>query len=447
VFDIVAVPRVDAAAVSAFARDLRDFEAPDERALVDGLTALEALKSAAAAVQARLAEALDRTVRARQAAAGVPDEEQGRGVAAQVALARHESPFSGGRHLGLAKALVREMPHALEALHDGRLSEWRATLLVRETACLSRDDRSAVDRELCADPATLAGLGDRAVADAARRVAYRLDPQAFVARAKKAEKDRRVTVRPAPDTMSFLTGHLPVAQGVAAFAALTKAADEARAAGDPRSRGQVMADTMVQRITGQAHADQVPIEVGLVLTDRTLLGDDDEPATVPGFGPVPAGAARDLLSQSERVALRRLLTEPTTGQLVAMESRSHEFPIGLRRFLRLRDLTCRTAWCDAPVRHGDHVVPRADDGPTSAANGQGLCEACNYTKEVTGWAAREGPTSRPGHHVVETITPTGHVYRSRAPALHSPAASPGSTPTRSLLEREFARVLREYTAA
>jgi hypothetical protein len=444
-FEAVVKPLgVDAAGVWAFARDLRSFEASDEKGLVEGLTAVEELKSAAAAAQARIAEALDRAVRARQAAAGAHADEQGRGVAAQVALARHESPVTGGRHLGLAKALVREMPHTLSALSDGRLSEWRATLLVRETACLSRDDRAAVDRDLCSDPSTLAGLGDRAVADAARRAAYRLDPQAFVARAAKAEKDRRVTLRPAPDTMSFLTGHLPVAQGVAAYAALTKAAAEARAAGDPRTRAQVMADMMVQRITGQALAEQVPLEVEVVITDRSLLGDDDEPAMVPGYGPLPAGAARDLLARADQVALRRLLTEPTTGQLVALESRSRHFPEGLRRFLRLRDLACRTPWCDAPVRHGDHVVADADGGATSAANGQSLCEACNYTKEVPGWSAREGPTCRPGDHVVETITPTGHVYRSRAPALHSP---PAPAPEMSLMEREFARLLRSYTAA
>jgi hypothetical protein len=134
-------------------------------------------------------------------------------------------------------------------------------------------------------------------------VAYRLDPQAFVARAAKAEKDRRATLRPAPDTMSFLTGHLPVAQGVAAYAALTRAADEARAAGDPRTRSQVMADTMVQRITGQAHADQVPLEVEVIITDRSLLGEDDEPALVPGYGSVPPGSVRDLLARTEQVAL------------------------------------------------------------------------------------------------------------------------------------------------
>jgi hypothetical protein len=448
-FEAVAAPiaGVDTGSVSSFAGDLAGFAPGEEAGLVEGLSALEDLKAAAAAAQARLAEALDRAVRAREAAAGLPADRRGRGVAAQVALARRDSPVCGGRHLGLGQALVREMPHTLTALAQGRLSEWRATLLVRETACLTRHDRSVVDRELCADPGTLAGLGDRAVAEAARRAAYRLDPQAAVDRAAKAAKDRRVTLRPAPDTMTNLTGLLPVAEGVAAYAALCRAADQARAAGDPRTRGQVMADTLVERLTGQARAEQVPVEVAVLLTDRALLGHDDEPATVPGYGPVPAGWARELIARAAHATLRRLLTAPGTGQLVGMESRSRQFPLGLRRFLTLRDQACRTPWCDAPVRHGDHVVDAAAGGPTSAGNGQGLCEACNYVKQLPGWAAREDPLSRRGDHVVETITPTGHLHRSRAPALHQPVAPPGAEPTGSLLERELARVLRQHAAA
>ncbi len=36
-----------------------------------------------------------------------------RSVAAQVALARRESPHAGNRHLGVARALVMEMPHTM----------------------------------------------------------------------------------------------------------------------------------------------------------------------------------------------------------------------------------------------------------------------------------------------------------------------------------------------
>ena len=60
----------------------------------------------------------------------MPAAELGAGVGAQIALARRESPAKGGRLLGLAKALVTEMPHTLAALETGQLNEWRATLLV-----------------------------------------------------------------------------------------------------------------------------------------------------------------------------------------------------------------------------------------------------------------------------------------------------------------------------
>ena len=54
-----------------------------------------------------------------------------------------------------------------------------------------------------------------------------------------------------------------------------------------------MADLAVERMTGQSVAGGVAVTVHLVLTDRTLLQGDREPAFVPGYGPVPAGWARD----------------------------------------------------------------------------------------------------------------------------------------------------------
>lgn len=48
-----------------------------------------------------------------------------------------------------------------------------------------------------------------------------------------------------------------------------------------------MADTLVERITGEAEAGQMRVEVQLVMSDRTLLDGDLEPALVQGYGPVP----------------------------------------------------------------------------------------------------------------------------------------------------------------
>ena len=143
-------------------------------------------------------------------------------MASEVALARRDSPARGGRHLGFAKALVHEMPHTLAALECGAPSEWRATLIVRESACLDVEDRRVLDAEMCADITKLDGMGDARVVAAAKEIACRLDVQSVVDRAAKAESDRTVTIRPAPDTMTYVTALLPVAQGVGVYAALNK---------------------------------------------------------------------------------------------------------------------------------------------------------------------------------------------------------------------------------
>jgi uncharacterized protein DUF222 len=409
--------------VRAFIASLAVLEGGSDAERIDLISALESVKGAAAAAQARLAVDFADSQESAQAAAGVPARERGRGVAAQIALARRDSPHRGSRHLGFARALVHEMPETMTHLTAGSVSEWRATILCRETAVLSADDRREVDRQLGAD---LPSMGDAEVVRAARGLTAQLDPESVARRASKATSDRCVTLRPAPDTMTYLTGLLPVAQGVATYAALDGHARELIAAGDERGRGQIMADTLVERVTGQARADAVPVEVQLVMSADTLTGAADEPAEVVGHGPISAETARALLSASAEsealVWFRRLVTTLDGSQLVGLESRRRMFPEGLRRFLVLRDKTCRTPWCDAPIRHADHVVAAGRDGPTSAANGQGLCAACNQAKEASGWSAQvvaDGLTEagRARRHRVQLRTPTGHTYDSTAPPL------------------------------
>lgn len=384
-------------------------EVPDAER-IDRIRLLENVKGAIAAAQAREAVALKRSVVAAEAAGGVPASKRGRGVAAQVALARRESPHRGDRLMGLAEALVNELPHTMDALARGQLSEWRATLVCRETACLSADDRREVDRRIAVGLPT---MSDRQLAAYARRIGYTLDPGSLVERTARAVEDRRVTIRPAPDSMAVVSAVLPVAQGVALYASLARAADSARATGDPRSRNQLMADTLVMRGTGQEEADQTPIEIQLMMADRTLLKGGRIPADIVGYGPLPAGMARFLVASlhpTTKVWLRRLYTHPATGELVAMESKRRLFPEPLRRFLLARDQLCRAPWCGAPIRHADHVEPHARGGPTSAANGQGLCERCNQVKETAGWSAATEPDG-----AIVSTAPTGHRYRSKAP--------------------------------
>jgi len=392
----------------------------DERALVDRIRALEDTKARLCAEQAELTVRLDAAVRARHEQARVPAARRGRDVAGLVGYARRESPAKGSRLLGLAHALA-EQPHTLAAMKAGVLSEWRATLISRETACLSRDDRALVDAQISAPGPDgsyrFDGWGDQRLSAEVQKAVYAVDPQAVVNRRAKAEAERRVSMRPAPDTMAQLSALLPATQGVAVWATLTRVADQARSAGDPRSRGQVMADTLVERITGQQRAAAVPVTINVVISDQALLGGDRQPAWLQGYGPVPA----DTITPDMFTALRRLYANPATGALVAMESVAREFPAGLARFIDLRDRTCRTPYCDAPIRHHDHAAAHAVGGPTTAGNGQGLCEQCNHTKQAPGWRSRPA-TGPPGQrHTIETTLPTGHQTRSTAPALPTPA--------------------------
>ena len=495
---------------------------PPDAQEIDRIAVLEQVKSACAAGQAQLSASLlkrrltqDRVDASDRPGVGRhadPDQVR-RGVAAEIGFARHESPARARRMLGLAQALTADMPATLAALAAGATSEYRAQLVAQEFGCLGADDRKVADREIGPQ---LAGLGDLRSRHAAAGIAARLDPEAVLAKIRGAVADRRVSIRPAPDTMLRLSALLPLAGGMAAYFALCRHAEHEAATGcvDGRTRDQVMADELVARLTnppagvandpaaavaegmtptdapagaaapaapspstaaadgsgsattsrtadgdaditesvcaddpadpgpsapadhasvsaaptgcddyGAPHAPGGAVDLQLIMTDRALLDGDDAPAHLTGYGPIPAALARHLIvtctdgpnrpdSTAAKVFLRRLYTDPDTGQLVAMDSKAREFPAGARRFLIARDQICRTPWCDAPIRHIDHITPAARGGPTTIGNGQGLCANCNYTKQSPGWAVSTGRDDD-----IMIATPSGQTASSRAPGL------------------------------
>ena len=133
--------------------------------------------------------------------------------------------------------MTTELPHTWAAWRAGRITEWKATLVARETACLSREDRAAVDAAVASDADRLERFGDRELVAACQQEAYRLDAESFVARRRRAEADRHVSLRPAPDCMTWLTALLPVKQGVAAYAALTRVGGLCASARRPAEQG------------------------------------------------------------------------------------------------------------------------------------------------------------------------------------------------------------------
>lgn len=231
---------------------------------IDRIRLLDELKSAAAAAQARETAAFAASQRQEQLDVGVPAERASRGIAAQVALARRISPHSAQRYVGWSTILTTELSATFAALVCGATTEWRAMLVARETAWLSREHRALVDREFAG---RLESLGDKRVEHETKKAAYR--------------------------------------------PALYREADTLIGVGDRRGRGQIMADTLVARLTGQATASDVPLEVNLVMTSSSLLdprssnaaddggisgaADSEGAARLDGYGTVPAAWARELV--------------------------------------------------------------------------------------------------------------------------------------------------------
>ncbi|AKU18819.1 hypothetical protein VV02_10625 [Luteipulveratus mongoliensis] len=442
---------------------------------IDQLALLERVQAACVAAQARVMVDFDASQRHDQAEAGVPRRRQGGGVADQIGLACKISPQAAAMRLGRARVLVAEMPCTMRALARGDISERVADAAVRQTSHLEPADRRAVDA--LAAP-RLPDMSLREADAAVRRLAYQRDPEGSVARIAAAARDRAVWSRPAPDCMSRLSAILPAAQGVAAYASLDQQARHLRAQGDGRTLSQLRADVLVERLTGQASAEAVPVEVGITMTVEALLDDSDEPAYVDGHGPVPAALARtiaagrqqaetsrDPVGERSRAWVRRIFTDPIDGSVIAVDPRRRELDGPLRRHLDTRDRVCRVPFCDSPIRHRDHVEPYSEGGLSTIANGQGVCERFNYTKQLPGWrtivlhpghehprhehsttdAAQRRPRARGPAHRVEIITPTGHRYQSHAP----PALGPGAVPARigEVSELEHQLVLRLIDAA
>lgn len=532
-----------------------DLQGATDAELIDAIRALERTKGAISAAQARAEVAFRDSQVELQRRQGVPRALRGRGVADQIGLARRITPTQASDQVTLHRVLVETLPRTTRLLERGEISEWAAHEVAKNVLVLHDEERALIDAEL--EP-RLPKLAAMRTGQVTRARAQELDPAAAVVRAKRAVGGRRASLRPAPDGMAIFRAVLPTKEGVAAFKALTEASKSAKSAGDPRSKGRIMADTLVERVTGAATVDEIPVEVNLLMTDTTLLNDDDQAAWMDGH-PIPGRLARDValgvasgpagvrsapdanpaapsaaeseqapagqerpddeqtpagrdhldeeqtpagdersdveqppadqehpddagprslgdagtdaddvesLDRADRVPsavdtapqepapktnppdessrsgsplgltgpaprdltnaarwIRRLYTDPRTGELVAADPRRRLFRGSVRRFILLRDQRCRTPWCDAAIHDIDHATRYADGGETTTHNGLGHCQRFNLVKEIPGWettleAGADGEAS-----TLTITTPTGHRYTSTAPPLR-PSAEP-----------------------
>ena len=356
----------------------------------------------------------------------------------ELALALRVSPLSMGNRITAARELVAH-PDLSALVASAAISAWGARLVVREVAGLPEDLARRIVAEVVQRIRARLTSGRRPwtsaeVGRAARVVRLQFGPEEEQSLRERARSDRRVQVFEDRHGMAVLHALIDATSALRIHRRLSAIA---RGVEDPeRSRDQVRADVLVDLLLGQAEgvrpghgsvgvgcpdaANSGPADAGagagnrggdavgrpmdsgvgvrpgarpeinVVVSLATLLGLADDPAEVPGLGPIPAEAARALAADG---VWRAWITD-ASGSVVATGSRSYVPSEGLARLVRAREPHCRmpgcrraAEWCDL-----DHMIPWPR-GSTSMANLGPLCRRHHVLKTHAGWSLE--PIGRP----------------------------------------------------
>jgi hypothetical protein len=147
-----------------------------------------------------------------------------------------------------------------------------------------------------------------------------------------------------------------------------------------------------------------PVWVGVTVPLSTLIGLNDQPAELAGYGPIPASVARRLAAHG---TWRRLLTDPVSGAVLDYGTTRYRPPPDLIEMVHVRDRTCRWPGCHYPAARTqtDHTTPAAAGGATSTGGLGAECWPCHVAKTHTGWQVEQ---PKPGRF--EWTAPDGHRY-------------------------------------
>jgi len=159
-----------------------------------------------------------------------------------------------------------------------------------------------------------------------------------------------------------------------------------------------------------AIAGQIRIDVTVSLA--TLLGLDEDPGQLAGYGAVTAQTARRLAANG---TWRRLVTDPQTGTVLDVGKTRYRPPEDLAEIIRARDPYCVSPICNAAARHCDldHRVPFNPDGTGGATSTENISPACrrdHLLKTHAGWTY-----DRADNGTITWTTPTGHTYAYNSP--------------------------------
>lgn len=343
-------------------------------------------------------------------------------TAERSALAERAAVADLAVRLGLAEQTVREQdyharilltrtPRVWRAFREGAVSVPNARAVADAVASLPD---AALEAHRAFDEAALAlagGLAPARLRPRLRALRERLHPEPLTRRHEVRMQERGVWIEPSGDGMSWLSAYLPAEVAQQAVARLDRIALALAAHPDEvRTLGQLRADALGDLLTGRGSPAGVGVSVAVTVPVLTLLGHEEAPGVLEGYGPIDADTARRLAAHAP--SFSRLLTHPVTGAVLDLDRRSYRVPADLRRWLALRDGGCTFPGCGR--RPGacdlDHTIAWADGGETSAANLAHLCRHHHRLKHESRWRVE-----RPDDGPPRWTSPTGAHRRADPP--------------------------------
>jgi hypothetical protein len=406
-----------------------ELDTATERMLVDVMAGWQRQAGHAEAAQLRaMAELAGRPMFAGCAEHGHDDPAHGiRGAASVVSAELRLAPAAALARVVVACELVQELPATLAALAAGRIDGYRARIIAEQTRPLAQlpDLRRSVE-------ATLLARAHRQTAtqlrSTARKAVLAADPASAEERHQRARAGRFVSPPcPEPDGMASLLIRLPAADAAAIYVAVDAAARRQQSTNpdDKRTLDQVRADVLAELGWSALHAGHLgccqptcghvgmrlgrrrgrPVMVNVTVAFTTLIGADDQPSHLHGYGPITAAVARRIAADG---TWRRLLTDPVSGAVLDVGRERYLPPPELAEHVIVRDKTCRFPTCTHPAETCDldHSTPWAQGGQTTAGNLGPVHRPHHNDHTHHGWRLDQ---PEPGRFI--WTAPTGHTYQ------------------------------------
>ncbi|HEY3717346.1 MAG TPA: DUF222 domain-containing protein [Jatrophihabitantaceae bacterium] len=326
----------------------------------------------------------------------------------QVGAALRLSPGHAADRLAVGRTLVDRLPTTLSMLDQGRITYLHAKKLAESVLPFTAKTTGEIEERV------LRRAGDQTVGQfsaSVRRAVIAADPRRAEQRHADALLERRVVVTPQPDGMAELWAWLP-AEGAALVKTVLDSLATTKTPGDGRVIDQRRADALIDvfaRVIGDPnlpeHHGQRP-SIQVTVAASTLVGCDELPADLEGYGPITAAMARRIAAD-ETGTWRRLLTDPVSGQLLEYGRKTYRPPQNLTDHVIARDKTCIFPHCRRPARlcDLDHREDWCTGGHTCEHNLHPLCERHHNAKHNAGWQIKR--TQDGAYHWTD---PTNHHY-------------------------------------